>query len=87
VVLNRVYAQSAERGAAPTLYAATADIPGGSFVGPDGFQEMRGEPRIVKSTRAARDPETALRLWALSEQLTGVRFSPVARAAPSLSAS
>jgi NAD(P)-dependent dehydrogenase (short-subunit alcohol dehydrogenase family) len=87
VVLNRVYAQSAERGAAPTLYAATADIPGGSFVGPDGFQEMRGEPKIVKSTRAARDPETALRLWALSEQLTGVRFSPVARAAPSLSAS
>ncbi|MEA2334347.1 MAG: hypothetical protein QOG40_837 [Solirubrobacteraceae bacterium] len=87
VVLNRVYAQSAERGAAPTLYAATADIPGGSFVGPDGFQEMRGEPRIVKSTRAARDPETALRLWALSEQLTGVHFSPVAGAAPSLSAS
>jgi NAD(P)-dependent dehydrogenase (short-subunit alcohol dehydrogenase family) len=74
VVLNRVYAQSAERGAMPTLYAATADIPGGSFVGPDGFQEMRGEPKLVKSTRAARDPETALRLWEVSEQLTGVSF-------------
>jgi len=73
VVLNRVYAQSAERGALPTLYAATAEIPGGSFIGPDGFQEMRGEPKIVTPTRAARDPETARRLWDVSEQLTGVR--------------
>jgi NAD(P)-dependent dehydrogenase (short-subunit alcohol dehydrogenase family) len=74
VVLNRVYAQSAERGALPTLYAATADIAGGSFIGPDGFQEMRGEPNVVRPTRAARDPETARRLWDVSEQLTGVHF-------------
>jgi NAD(P)-dependent dehydrogenase (short-subunit alcohol dehydrogenase family) len=74
-VLNRVYAQSAERGAMPTLYAATAAIPGGSFVGPDGFQEMRGTPTIVTPTRAARDPETARRLWDASEQLTGVTFT------------
>ena len=86
-VLNRVYAQSAERGAMPTLYAATADIPGGSFVGPDGFQEMRGEPKVVKSTRAARDPQTALRLWEVSEQLTGVHFSVADRSAPLLSKS
>jgi NAD(P)-dependent dehydrogenase (short-subunit alcohol dehydrogenase family) len=85
VVLNRVYAQSAERGAMPTLYAATADIPGGSYVGPDGFQEMRGDPTIVEATRAARDPETARRLWDISEQLTGVHFAfagDAARAAP-----
>jgi NAD(P)-dependent dehydrogenase (short-subunit alcohol dehydrogenase family) len=75
VVLNRVVAQSAERGAEPTVYAATAEIPGGSFVGPDGFQEMRGAPTLVKATRAARDPETARRLWAVSEELTGVRFA------------
>jgi NAD(P)-dependent dehydrogenase (short-subunit alcohol dehydrogenase family) len=75
VVLNRVYAQSAARGALPTLYAATAEIPGGSFVGPDGFQEMRGEPKVVTPTRAARDPETARRLWDVSEQLTGVTFT------------
>jgi NAD(P)-dependent dehydrogenase (short-subunit alcohol dehydrogenase family) len=74
-VLNRVYAQSAEQGALPTLYAATADIPGGSFVGPDGFQEMRGKPKIVTPTRAARDPETARRLWDVSEELTGVTFA------------
>jgi len=74
-VLNRIYAQSAERGALPTLYAATADIAGGSFIGPDGFQEMRGEPKVVKPTRAARDPETTRRLWDVSEELTGVTFA------------
>jgi NAD(P)-dependent dehydrogenase (short-subunit alcohol dehydrogenase family) len=75
VVLNRVYAQGADRGALPTLYAAVVDIPGGSFVGPDGFQEMRGQPKIVVPTRAARDPEKARRLWEISEQLTGVQFA------------
>jgi NAD(P)-dependent dehydrogenase (short-subunit alcohol dehydrogenase family) len=74
LVLNRVVAQSAERGAEPTLYAATAAIAGGSFVGPDGFQEMRGAPTLVTPTRAARDPETARRLWQVSEELTSVRF-------------
>ena len=75
VVLNRVVAQDALHGALPTLYAATADIPGGSFVGPDGFQEMRGHPTLVAPTSAALDPETARRLWDVSEQLTGVTFS------------
>jgi NAD(P)-dependent dehydrogenase (short-subunit alcohol dehydrogenase family) len=74
-VLNRVVAQSAEQGADPTLYAATADIPGGSFVGPDGFQEMRGKPTLVRATRAARDEDVAARLWEVSEQLTDVRFA------------
>jgi NAD(P)-dependent dehydrogenase (short-subunit alcohol dehydrogenase family) len=86
VVLNRVVAQSAERGAEPTLYAATAAIEGGSFVGPDGFQEMRGAPTLVKPTRAARDAETARRLWEVSEQLTGVRFSFEAAAAATATA-
>jgi NAD(P)-dependent dehydrogenase (short-subunit alcohol dehydrogenase family) len=86
VVLNRVVAQSAERGAEPTVYAATAAIPGGSFVGPDGLQEMRGAPTLVKATRAARDPETARRLWEVSEELTGVRFALGAAATPVASA-
>jgi NAD(P)-dependent dehydrogenase (short-subunit alcohol dehydrogenase family) len=74
VVLNRIWAQDADHGALPTLYAATADIAGGSFVGPDGFQEMRGHPTLVKPTRAAQDPDTARRLWDVSESLTGVSF-------------
>ena len=75
VVLNRVVAQSADRGALPTLYAATADIPGNAFVGPDGIQEMRGEPKVVRPVRAARDEQTARRLWDVSEELTGVHYA------------
>ena len=73
-VTNLVLAQSDERGALPTLYAATQDIPGDSYAGPDGFQEQRGHPTLVGRSGAARDAETAKRLWELSEQLTGVSF-------------
>ncbi len=72
---NAVFAQSAEMGALPTLYAATVpDLPGGSFVGPDGFAEQRGYPRVVTATERAYDEEAWLRLWEISEELTGVRY-------------
>ena len=76
---NRVIAQSAEMGALPTLFAATQDIPGGSYVGPDGVGEQRGHPTLVGRSRAASDGETARALWTRSEELTGVRF-PLAAA-------
>jgi NAD(P)-dependent dehydrogenase (short-subunit alcohol dehydrogenase family) len=72
VVGNRLFAQSDEQGALPTLYAATQDIPGDSFVGPDGFMEQRGYPKLVGRTKAAQDADVARRLWTLSEELTGV---------------
>jgi NAD(P)-dependent dehydrogenase (short-subunit alcohol dehydrogenase family) len=71
---NKVVAQSDEMGALPTLYAATQDVPGNSYVGPDGFQEQRGHPTLVGRSGAARDTETAEKLWTLSEELTGVAF-------------
>lgn len=72
---NRLVAQRVDMGALPTLYAATVpDLPGGSYVGPDGLAERAGYPRLVQPKRAARDPEVAARLWTLSEELTGVRF-------------
>jgi NAD(P)-dependent dehydrogenase (short-subunit alcohol dehydrogenase family) len=73
-VANRVIAQSDEMGALPTLYAATQDLPGDSYVGPDGFQEQRGHPTLVGRNGAAQDGETARKLWNLSEELTGVAF-------------
>jgi hypothetical protein len=72
--LNRFYAQSDEKGALPTLYAIAQDLPGASYVGPDGFGEQRGHPTLVGRTSAAADVDTARALWERSEELTGVRF-------------
>ena len=71
-LLNRVLAQSDEMGALPTLYAATQDLPGASYVGPDGRFEMRGYPTLVGRSDAALDLDTAAWLWDESERLTGV---------------
>ncbi|MET7290518.1 oxidoreductase [Streptomyces sp. NPDC005573] len=70
-VSDRVFAQGDTAGALPTLYAATQDLPGASYVGPDGLGEMRGGPTLVGRSRAASDAEAARRLWTLSEELTG----------------
>jgi len=70
-------AQKPDMGALPSLYAATYPaLPGGTYVGPSRFTEMRGAPKIVGMSRLADDPETAARLWQLSEEATGVTFLP-----------
>jgi NAD(P)-dependent dehydrogenase (short-subunit alcohol dehydrogenase family) len=71
---NRIVAQDADGGALPTLYAATAEIPGDSYAGPGGLMEVRGAPKLVDRSAAAKDAAVARRLWDVSEQLTGVRF-------------
>ncbi len=69
------FSQSAAMGALPTLRAATdPNVRGGEYYGPDGFMEMKGYPVRVEPIPAARDPETARRLWEISEELTGVRY-------------
>lgn len=71
---HRFVGQDDRAGALPTLYAAVQDLPGASYVGPDGPREMRGTPTLVGRSPAAGDPDTARRLWAVSEELTAVRF-------------
>src|SRR5215467_9367417 len=73
---TRLFAQPARDGARPTLYAATAaDVRGGDYFGPDGPGEMRGHhPKRVRFSAAAHDQAAAARLWAVSEELTGVTF-------------
>jgi hypothetical protein len=62
-------------GALPSLYAATMpDLPGATFIGPDGFMEGRGHPKVVGASGRAYDEQDARRLWEMSEQLTGVRY-------------
>ncbi len=73
-VANKVVAQTDEMGALPTLFAASQDLPGASYVGPDGLRESRGYPTLVGRTSDASDVVLAQRLWVRSEELTGVSF-------------
>jgi NAD(P)-dependent dehydrogenase (short-subunit alcohol dehydrogenase family) len=72
-VFQRV-GQPAEVGALPTLMAATADLPGSTYVGPSGPLQMKGYPRIVSPRRLAHDRDAQRRLWQISEEATDVRF-------------
>ena len=67
-----VIAQDADHGALPTLYAATQDIAGNTYVGPRGLGQMRGAPVVMAPSRSSQDPDLAKRLWARSAELTGV---------------
>ena len=73
--LNAAFAQSAEWGALPMLYAATdQSVEGGTYVGPDGFKNMRGYPVEHQSSDRSYDEDAAERLWTVSEDLTGVTY-------------
>jgi NAD(P)-dependent dehydrogenase (short-subunit alcohol dehydrogenase family) len=74
--------QGADRGALPTLYAATDPrAVGGGYYGPDGLMEMTGKGvSEARRSRRARDETDAARLWVISEELTGVTY-PSAQAA------
>lgn len=70
----RLLAQDADAGALPVLFAALADIPGGSFTGPKHLAHMRGGAQLIKRSKTAQDADLAGRLWTVSEQLTGAHF-------------
>ncbi|MFV8308370.1 SDR family NAD(P)-dependent oxidoreductase [Mycobacteroides chelonae] len=68
-------AQSPAMGALPSLRAATDPTAvGGQYYGPSGFGELRGYPKVVKSTSQSHDQALQQRLWSVSEELTGVTF-------------
>jgi NAD(P)-dependent dehydrogenase (short-subunit alcohol dehydrogenase family) len=72
---NRLLAQSGAQGALPALYAATMpDVIGGEYFGPNGPGGARGYPARASAAGRTRDPELAERLWAVSEELTGVTY-------------
>ena len=62
------------KGAWPTLMAATADLPGATYVGPDGLFEWGGAPRVTTSSRLSHDETAQRRLWQRSEEVTGIRY-------------
>jgi len=72
---NKLVAQPADRGAWPTLFAATEpSLRGGEYIGPMQLFGTRGYPGIDKSSDASYDTAAAERLWTLSESMTGERF-------------
>lgn len=74
--MNGFFAMKQEQGALPTLRAAIDETAqSGDFFGPDGFQEMHGYPVKVESNKLSHDKDIALKLWKVSEDLTGVKFN------------
>jgi hypothetical protein len=48
---------------------------GGEYIGPDGFMEIKGQPKEAKASTASRSIHDAKLLWKLSEELTKVSFN------------
>jgi len=79
--LNGFLAMKTEQGALPTLRAAVdPEASGGDYFGPSGFMEARGYPERVDTKGRAKKLDDAAKLWAMSEQLTGVRFESLGTA-------
>lgn len=75
-LIRRLMVQSPENGAKTIQYAALGmDIHGGDYIGPDGWQEWKGEPIKVKGNKLSEDKGVAKRLWEESEKLTDFEFS------------
>jgi NAD(P)-dependent dehydrogenase (short-subunit alcohol dehydrogenase family) len=67
--------QKAAMGALPTLRAATdPGVAGGQYYGPGRLLGTRGYPKLAASSRQSHDTAIQRRLWAASEELTGVTF-------------
>lgn len=71
-IAARLVMQDPRDGAQSTLFAATQDIPGGSFVQPGGLGHLRGSPVVAPAAPVAYDTVAARHLWALSTHLTSV---------------
>ena len=73
--LGNLFLQPAAKGALPILYAALdKNLKGGEFIGPDGFQQMRGYPTKVEADEYSNNKVIAERLWSKSEKITNVFY-------------
>jgi NAD(P)-dependent dehydrogenase (short-subunit alcohol dehydrogenase family) len=73
--LMKMFFQPAEKGALPTIYAATEDsLKGGEYIGPDGRGNRKGNPAIETPAAEVYNKDTITELWGVSEKLTGVKF-------------
>jgi len=73
---NMLFGQPVSKGVLPILFAATSPFakPGG-FYGPGGLFGMYGYPVEETMDPKRVDPMEALKLWEVSERLTGIKFT------------
>lgn len=70
--------QAPEQAAESILFAASSpDVEGGGSYGPVGFRELKGPVGVASTADYALREDVAARLWAVSEDLTGVRQGDV----------
>lgn len=73
-VMKMVF-QSSAMGALPSLRAAVdPEALGGQYYGPDGKGEKSGYPIVVDSNVASKNEKDAIKLWEISEDLTGIKY-------------
>ncbi len=70
----RLTTQPVEAGAWPSLMAATADLPGGTYCGPGGLGETAGTPQVVVPSALARDEAAQREVWEVSERAVGLSY-------------
>jgi NAD(P)-dependent dehydrogenase (short-subunit alcohol dehydrogenase family) len=73
---QRLVSMPTWRGALTSVYAATMDVPGGTYIGPHGLTELYGWPAPARRARSAEDRALARALWERSEELVSSSSSP-----------
>lgn len=75
VPLFKFMTHAPQYAAMPSLFAALhPDLKGGEYVGPTGYNEMKGKPGIVGSEPQSHDLEVAKKLWEVSETLSNIKY-------------
>jgi NAD(P)-dependent dehydrogenase (short-subunit alcohol dehydrogenase family) len=74
VTVGPFLTHSPSDGAKPTILAAIGESKGGTYFGPTGFNDYKGEPGIAKSTDLSKNEAIAKRLWEVSEELVGFTY-------------
>lgn len=67
---QKLVGMPAWRGALCTVYAATMDVPSGTYIGPHGVTELWGWPAPARMSRKADDAALAQALWERSVELS-----------------
>jgi len=69
------FTHSPAKAALPILMAAIdLNVKGGEYFGPTGYKGMKGKPGKVESRPHSHDKDVAIKLWEVSETLTGMKF-------------